>query len=136
MPGFWKQDELINKWKLIRKVRRIVNTAIENVRNQKLIGSSLETEIYIYVDDNNLRKVLKNIDMKKILMVSKFIFLDNTNDKAPESLYETNIKEENIFIQIKKTTFLKCIRCWQYLEEVTAEEELCFRCKQTLASNV
>ena len=73
--------------------------------------------------------------MKKILMVSKFIFLDSTNDKAPESLYETNIKEENIFIQIKKTNFLKCIRCWQYVEEVTAEEELCLRCKQTLASN-
>ena len=61
MPDFWKQDELINKWKLIRKVRRIVNTALENVRNQKLIGSSLETEIYIYVEDNNLRKILKNM---------------------------------------------------------------------------
>ena len=61
LPDFWKQDELINKWKLIRKVRRIVNTALENVRNQKLIGSSLETEIYIYVVDNNLREILKNM---------------------------------------------------------------------------
>ena len=135
LPNFWKQDELVNKWKLIRKVRRIVNTALENVRNQKLIGSSLETEIYIYVEDHNLRKILKNIKMKKILMVSKFKFLDNTYDKTPEALYETNIKEENIFIQIKKTNFLKCIRCWQYVEEVTPEEELCLRCKKALASN-
>ena len=65
LPDFWKQDELINKWKLIRKVRRIVNTAIENVRNQKLIGSSLETEIYIYVDDSNLKNIKKYRNEKK-----------------------------------------------------------------------
>ena len=51
-----EKDELINKWKLIRKIKKKVNTAIENVRNQKLIGSSLEAEIYIYVGDNNLKK--------------------------------------------------------------------------------
>ena len=55
-----------------QKSRRIINT-IENVRNQKLIGSSLETEIYIYVKII-IYKILKN--MKKILMVSKFIFLE------------------------------------------------------------
>ena len=37
IPLLWKQDDLINKWKLIRKVRRQVNTAIEQVRNKKLI---------------------------------------------------------------------------------------------------
>ena len=41
--------------KLIRKVRRQVNTAIEQVRNKKLIGSSLEAEIFIYVGDNHLK---------------------------------------------------------------------------------
>ena len=61
----WKQDELINKWKLIRKVRRQVNTAIENVRNKKLMGSSLEAEIYIFIDDDNLKSILKNIEIKK-----------------------------------------------------------------------
>ena len=136
IPNIWKQDELINKWKLIRKLRRLVNTAIENVRNQKLLGSSLEAEIYIFIDDSNLKSILKNIKIKKILMVANFIFLDRFSDKVSDPLYETNIPEENINIFIKKTTFLKCIRCWKFEEEVNADEQLCLRCKKTLEGNV
>ena len=40
-----------------------------------------------------------------------------------------------IYLYKLKNKLLKCIRCWQYVEEVTAEEELCLRCKQTLANN-
>ena len=65
IPLFWKQDDLINKWKLIRKVRRQVNTAIEQVRNKKLIGSSLEAEIFIYVGDNHYKEYLNSVEMKK-----------------------------------------------------------------------
>ena len=70
--------------------------------------------------------------MKKIMMVAQFIFLDNPKDKVQDSLYEFNIQEENINIQIKKTTFLKCARCWQFEKDVEKEEELCSRCKQAL----
>ena len=132
IPLFWKQDELIDKWKLIRKVRRQVNTAIEQVRNKKLIGSSLEAEIFIYIENTNLRSILNSVEMKKIMMVAQFIFLDNPRDKVQDSLYELNIQEENMNIKIKKTNFLKCARCWQFLKDVEKEEELCLRCKQSL----
>ena len=135
MSDLWHQEELINKWKLIRKVRRLVNTAIENVRNKKLIGSSLEAEIYIHIDSKNLQNLLKGIDLKKILMVSKFIFLENVDDKIPATLYETKNEEESMLIQIKKTNYLKCIRCWKFEEEVEEKDSLCLRCKKTLASN-
>ena len=132
IPVLWRQDELINKWKLIRKVRRQVNTAIEQVRNKKLIGSSLEAEIFIYVGDNHLKRILNSVEMKKVMMVSQFIFLDSPSDKVKNSLYQFNIKEENINILIKKTNFLKCVRCWQFEEDVKKDGELCSRCKQAL----
>ena len=58
-----------------QKGKKASKYSYRNVRNQKLIGSSLEAEIYIYLGDN-LQKAFKNIEIKKILMVSKFIFLD------------------------------------------------------------
>ena len=66
-------DELIDKWKLIRKVRRQVNTAIEQVRN-KTNWSSLEAEIFIYIENTNLRSILNSVEMKKIMMVAQFYF--------------------------------------------------------------
>ena len=132
IPLLWRQDALISKWKLIRKVRRQVNTAIEQVRNKKLIGSSLEAEIFIYVRDNQLKSILNSVEMKKVMMVSQFIYLDSSSDKVQDSLYEFNIQEENINILIKKTNFLKCIRCWQFEEDIKTDGELCSRCKQAL----
>ena len=69
-------------------------------------------------------------------MVAKFNFLHRISDKVLDPLYETNIQEENINIFIKKTTFLKCIRCWKFEEEVNSVEQLCLRCKKTLEGNV
>ena len=79
------------------------------------------------------------------LMIDEIVStLDNTNlflelvvvdDKIPDTLYETKNEEENMLIQIKKTNYLKCIRCWKFEEEVEVKDSLCLRCKKTLACN-
>ena len=49
IPENWKNNEIINKWIILKKLK-LVNSAIENVRNQKVIGSSLEAEVYLYLE--------------------------------------------------------------------------------------
>ena len=113
-----------------------MNSAIENVRNQKLIGTSLEAEVYIYIGDKSLKNMLDNIEMKKILIISKFLFLNSIDEKVEDFLYKETIAEENIVVIIKKTNYFKCLRCWQFEKEVTENESLCSRCKKTLENNV
>ena len=121
---------------MVKKTRKIVNTAIENVRNKKLIGSSLETEIYIYIGDKKLRNIIESLDMKKILIISKFILLNNNKVKVENNLYEEKNVEGDFAVYVKKTNYLKCIRCWQYVEEIKNLGEICNRCKETLKNNV
>ena len=68
-------------------------------------------------------------------MVSKFTFLNDINDKVSDSLHDVIVKAENLCIKIKKTSFLKCVRCWKFEEDVKEVGELCLRCKQTLSNN-
>ena len=70
IPENWKNNEIINKWIILKRLRKLVNSAIENVRNQKVIGSSLEAEVYLYLGDKKIQQAFKNIDLKK-----SFLFL-------------------------------------------------------------
>ncbi|MBF96186.1 MAG: Isoleucine--tRNA ligase [Alphaproteobacteria bacterium MarineAlpha9_Bin4] len=131
-PEIWKQDKIIDKWVEVKKIRKYVNTALENVRNQKLIGSSMEAEVYIYIGDKNLNSTLNDIEMKKILIVSSFVLLNSIDEEVQGHLYKEKNVEENLVVFIKKTSHLKCLRCWQYDKNVLKDEGLCLRCKMTL----
>ncbi len=136
IPGIWKKDEIIDKWMQVKKIRKFANSAIENVRNQKLIGSSLEAEVYIYLGDKKISNIFSDIDMKKILIVSNFVLLNSIDEKVVNFLHEEQDAEESFVVYIKKTKYLKCLRCWQFDKEVKDDEQLCLRCKTTLENNV
>ena len=136
IPEIWNKDEIIDKWIQVKKIRKFINAAIENVRNQKLIGSSLEAEVHIFVGDKNIRNILSDIEMKKILIISKFVLLNSIDEKVPDFLHEETDVEEKFVVFIKKTKYLKCLRCWQFVKEVKEDEQLCLRCKRTLENHV
>ena len=73
--------------------------------------------------------------MKKVLIVSEFILLNDINEKIDDSLYEEKDNQEGLLIFVKKTSNLKCLRCWQYDKLVEEGQRLCPRCKKTLELN-
>ncbi len=133
----WNNEELIKKWEIIRRIRKTTNGVIEKARADKEIGSSLETTVSIYVEDENARNILKSVSMNEISIVSDFIILEEKpTEKSLYKSYEDDGKEEKtILISVKKSKNKKCMRCWKFLHEVGMEEnkELCNRCFQTIS---
>ena len=82
--------------------KKKVNSAIENVRNKKLIGSSLEAEVYVYLGDKYLKGLVENIEMKKVLIVSEFVLLNDKNEKIDDSLYEEKDTQEDLLVLLRK----------------------------------
>ncbi len=132
IPKEWENNDLLKKWEKIRQVRKIINTAIESTRSKKIIGSSLETEAYMYLNDASLNNIIKSINMKKISIISKFVLLDNNENTVTDYVHQNNNESEGYNIYIKKTKYIKCPRCWQFAEEINTDGELCTRCKETL----
>ena len=58
----WQQPELARKWQQIRKVRTEVNKVLEQARNAKTIGASLEAKVLLYVADETLRQALQTLN--------------------------------------------------------------------------
>lgn len=105
-----------DKWEKIIKLRDKILKEIENARDAKIIGDSLEAEINLDLNDEYYNLVSSNIKIfKEILVVSKINLKKSEKEK----------------ISIRKSNGKKCPRCWNWFLDDTGENklpELCPRC--------
>ena len=109
----WRDEALAARWALIRATRERVTEAIEPLRREKLLGSSLEAKV-LYPD----------------------LELDLT-DEALSELAEIYIVSEVVpgqgkSVEVTRTEYEKCGRCWRHLPEVVEDGDLCGRCDEVL----
>ena len=111
LPKSWENKELNNKWKSLFKIKQEANIAIEQKRTIKEIGSSLEAEIEIFLDQNQF-ELMEDLDLAEYFITSKATKIKN--NKASEELK----------ITVKKAEGIKCERCWKIVNTV------CKRCEK------
>ena len=103
IPDKWKDDALTEKWKKLYQIKQNVNIAIEEKRTNKEIGSSLEANVSIYVNEKEF-KFLEGVDLEEYFIASKVEKIENKN-------------EDKIKIEVKKSTGIKCTLCWKILNK-------------------
>ena len=97
-PKKFENKELSKKWSELIRIRDVCNVSIEEKRASKEIGSSLEAELKIKIN-NKYKEILSNIDISELCIVSKN---DITFDEQSDILVET-----------KKASGNKCPICWK-----------------------
>ena len=130
--NIWNDGNLLEKWENIKKLRKIINTAIEIARNEKKIGSSLEVDVVLLTEEKIILDAIKSIEMHNICITSSFIILDNKDKLENNFIASSSNKEKTLEVFIYKTRYQKCPRCWQYKKEVSSKKALCERCTLVL----
>jgi len=97
-PKIFKNEKLNEKWLELIKIRNICNISIEEKRASKEIGSSLESELKIYLN-KKLFDIGKNVDFAELCITSK-----------AEIFYKEN---SEIIIETNKAEGSKCPVCWK-----------------------
>ncbi len=112
--------KILEDFDIFFQVKEAVNKALEDARNEHVIGSSLEAEIMVNADGKAL-EVLKTLEkyLKQLFIVSKVTL---TDDKLPEI--------QGFGVSVVKSNGHKCERCWNYVDEV--KDGLCERCQKVL----
>ena len=108
IPKKWENKKLNEKWEQLFRIKQEANVAIEEKRSNKEIGSSLEAEIRLILDDKKF-ELLKNLDLAEYFITSK----------AERVLSE----KSEIKIEVKKAKGNKCQRCWKILEKKCQRNE-------------
>ena len=70
IPIKWKNEKLAEKWKKFKSIRKVVNAAMEVKRASKDIGSSLEADVQIYLNDDYL-KITQDFNLAENFITSK-----------------------------------------------------------------
>ncbi len=104
VASIWRNEDLANRWQALRGLRADVSAAIEPMRREKTIGSSLEAVVTAPVVDG--------IDLAELFIVSEV--------QAGET------------ISVAVTTHHKCGRCWRHLPDVKDDGALCRRCDEVV----
>jgi len=93
-------------WAKLRELRATVTEAIEPLRRDKLVGSSLEAEV-----------TLPELPASPDLLAELFI---------------TSAVHQGDTLKITETANHKCGRCWRHLPDVREDGGLCGRCDEVL----
>lgn len=123
--GISADEAFTAKWNEIYAVREAVNKKLEEKRNEKVIGKSLEAKVIITVADEKTAERLNSYtELKDVFIVSA------VEIQTGEVSGETGMN-----ITIEKASGNKCERCWCYSEEVgkiTLHPTLCKRCAEVV----
>jgi len=111
---------LLAKWGRLRELRAVVNKAIEEVRSSGSLGSSLQANLRLTLDAEDLA-LLRSLGDEL-----KFVFIVSAVELQPGA---------QLAVQVRPASAPKCARCWHYRDDVghdPAHPELCGRCTSNL----
>lgn len=121
----WNNPELEADFTKILKSREVVSRAIEPLRADKKVGSSLEVAVTVKADDNSVLKANEK-DLADIYIVSQA----NLADEKPSDVLN-EYSEEGYTVWVTKAHGEKCTRCWKYRE--LNEDGICPDCADAIA---
>ena len=109
------------KWDKLLEVRDDVNKALEESRNEKVIGKSLEAAVEVYSSDAEVVELLNSVaNLNQFFIVSKVEVKENDG-----------VAYDLATVKVTKAEGHRCERCWNIVDEVN-EEGLCPRCASIL----
>ena len=97
-----------NQWGVLTKINIEVNQIIEDLRNKKIIKSSLETKIIFSIDEKN-KNIFDKINLSDFFICSSAEVVSDEKKYKMQSLdFDNGIK-----VAIEKAVGKKCDHCWK-----------------------
>nr|WP_113865445.1 isoleucine--tRNA ligase [Brenneria salicis]NMN90488.1 isoleucyl-tRNA synthetase [Brenneria salicis ATCC 15712 = DSM 30166]RBP64815.1 isoleucyl-tRNA synthetase [Brenneria salicis ATCC 15712 = DSM 30166]RLM31542.1 isoleucine--tRNA ligase [Brenneria salicis ATCC 15712 = DSM 30166] len=122
-------------WTDMLKVRSEVNKVIEQARNDKRIGGSLEASVTLYADASLAGKLHRlHQELHFALLTSKALV--ERYEDAPADAQDTELS--GLKIALSKAEGHKCPRCWHYESDIgtnTDHPDICGRCATNIGGN-
>lgn len=116
-------------WAHILQVRDEVNKVLEQGRNDKVIGGSLEASVTLYADDKifNAVSALQN-ELRFVLLTSEA----TVKPLSEATGHAVSTEIAGLKIELSKAKGDKCPRCWHYTVDNDPVTHLCKRCDSNI----
>jgi len=140
LPGASNESVFLQTWyedlegnfnnhsiEVARDINAHLRKELEEMRGNKVIGSSLDAEVDIYCNDENYQALAELKDELRFVFITSDARIHLLSEKPKEA---TDI-DKSLAIKVIKSSYQKCVRCWHHREEIgenKAHKDLCGRC--------
>ena len=117
-----------------RDINTHLRKELEEMRQNKVIGSSLDAEVDIYCKDENYQNLLGLKDELRFVFITSEARVNELSSK-PSDAKEI---DSSIAIKVYKSKHQKCVRCWHHRPEIGQNKmhnDLCDRCVENISGN-
>jgi isoleucyl-tRNA synthetase len=131
----FENPQLEQFWEDLIDVRYSVNKALEQARASRKIGSSLEAQVKLQVESDELKNKVSSLGESLAgFFITSQAWVDG-KQSADGALSE--VSENGITVQVLPATGQKCPRCWKFVSDIGKNStftELCVPCAEALSS--
>jgi isoleucyl-tRNA synthetase len=128
LPVSWLQPALAAKWDVVRDIRKVVTGALEIVRREKTIGSSLEAAPKVYLADTGFGAALEGVDLAEIAITSG---IEIVAGEGPDTAFRLD-EVKGVAVVFEKATGRQCARSRRYFAESEMDGDVSKRDRQAL----
>jgi isoleucyl-tRNA synthetase len=130
LSGVVGDAEIRSRWERLFAVRDVVLRELEEARNAKVIGSSLEARVLLKASGETYELLERYRDeLRYLFIVSQVALERSTNTEGESGAAAASVK-------VERAEGEKCERCWNYSTRVGESERYptaCERCVEALA---
>lgn len=115
-------------WQTMLVVKDQVNNALEQARGEKIIGSSLEANVVLYVNPVLKTKLAQLANELRFVLITSEASVDDIANRPAEAKLSD---DRSMAVLVTSAAGSKCVRCWHIKETVGQDPkhpELCKRC--------
>ncbi len=126
------EDSSYKLWQSLLKLKTLANKCMESLRTAGKIGSSLDAELTVYVDNELYHSLAFLSEELRFVLISSEAKLENLAEH--HSLIDSAAEVEGlgkVLIEVVASRHNKCERCWHKRADVGSNAEhasLCGRC--------
>jgi len=147
LPGSNKESIFLQTWyeglvgnfdspaiEASRDINTHLRKELEEMRGNKVIGSSLDAEVDIYCDQVKYKALFELKNELRFVFITSDSNLYQLSDK-PDDAKEI---DSSLAIKVSKSDHQKCVRCWHHRPEIgqnKAYEDLCGRCIENVSGD-
>lgn len=130
----YRDLSLESDFSFLWQLKDLVNKEMENQRNRKKIGHSLDTTVTLYFEDPEVEAVIRRYSswLETILIASEV----KITSQCPQGAFEDAQILKGVRVYIEKKDGEKCPRCWKTFHEkhMDSTRGICDNCKHSLGN--
>ena len=135
---------LLEEWSRLLSIRDAVNSEIEQLRQLKTVGTSLEARVELRAMGETAHLLKNHQDDLPMLFIASDVELIIDQGSSPRASTSAegstwNETDGSLAIRVERVGGVKCPRCWRYVKSLSSDStigDLCPRCLDALSERV